>query len=66
MSYGSTGSDQIGDYTFISRYTPVAVGVSYQNTLGLRPLGLSNPYLEWEKVNKLQLGIDLGLFSGSN
>jgi TonB-dependent starch-binding outer membrane protein SusC len=62
-SYGTTGSDQIGDYTFMSLYyywDPAAL--PYQNTTGIFPAGLSNPYLEWEETKKLQGGIDLGFF----
>lgn len=61
-SYGTTGNDQIGDYSFLNLYSPVNVEVAYQNQTGLRPNGLSNPYLQWEQTKKLQFGIDLGLF----
>ncbi len=56
-SYGITGSDQLGDYSFMSLYDPISVGVPYQGTLGLVPVGLPNPYLEWEETRKLQLGL---------
>lgn len=59
-SYGTTGSDQIGDYRFMNLYTPTIVEVPYQNTSGLLPSGLSNPYLQWEETKKLQGGLELG------
>ncbi|TWF35774.1 TonB-linked SusC/RagA family outer membrane protein [Chitinophaga polysaccharea] len=60
-SYGTTGNDQIGDYQFIDLYQAVTVtGTPYQNTLGLAPQRLTNPYLEWEETKKLQFGLDLG------
>ncbi len=62
-SYGITGSDQLGDYSFMNLYNPVSVGTPYQGALGLAPFGLSNPYLEWEETSKLQLGFDLGLLN---
>jgi TonB-linked SusC/RagA family outer membrane protein len=64
-SYGTTGNDQIGDYQYLSLYSPYQVGVAYQNVVGLAPGGgnggnaLANPYLEWEETRKLQFGLDL-------
>ena len=62
FSYGTTGNDQIGDYSYLSLYGISNAGVPYQNTNGLIGSGLSNPYLEWEETNKLQYGIDLAFF----
>jgi len=58
-SYGVTGNDQIGDYQFLSTYSPNQY--SYQNIAGLNPTILSNPYFEWERVRKLEGGLELGL-----
>lgn len=60
FSYGTTGNDQIADYSFLSLYNILTSGVPYQNTNGLIANGLPNPYLEWEETHKLQLGIDFG------
>jgi TonB-linked SusC/RagA family outer membrane protein len=63
-SYGTTGSDQIGDYGFLSLYNNVSnQGLPYQNTTGLAPGGLPNPFLEWEETRKLQAGLDIGFFN---
>ncbi len=59
-SYGVTGNDQIDDYNYLSLYSPFSTPVPYQNTTGFLPSNLSNPYLEWEKTKKFQIGIDLG------
>lgn len=61
-SYGTTGNDQIGDYTFLSLYNPVATAINYQGETGLLPVGLPNPYIQWETTRKLQFGVDLGFF----
>lgn len=53
-SYGVTGNDQIGDYQFLSTYSPD--GRAYQNTVGLFPTIMPNPYFEWERVKKLEGG----------
>ena len=59
-SYGTTGSDQIGDYQFLSLYDPVSQDIPYQGSPIYRPSGLSNPYLQWEETQKTQVGLDLG------
>ncbi|WP_316834738.1 SusC/RagA family TonB-linked outer membrane protein [Pedobacter nutrimenti] len=59
-SYGTTGSDQIGDYRFLSLYDPLQQGISYQGIVAYQPNRLTNPYLEWEETRKLQFGLDLG------
>jgi TonB-linked SusC/RagA family outer membrane protein len=60
VSYGTTGNDQIGDYTYLSRYNNTFAGIPYQNTVGLQASGLPNPYLQWEETRKWQAGIELG------
>jgi len=61
-SYGTTGSDQIGDYNFMSLYNLYGgATVPYQGINSLIPAGLPNPHLQWEETRKLLLGIDLGL-----
>jgi TonB-linked SusC/RagA family outer membrane protein len=62
VSYGTTGNDQIGDYSFLSLYSPVTGQVPYQNASGLAPNGLTNPYLAWEETRKWNNGLDLGFF----
>ena len=59
-SYGITGSDQIGDYKFISLYNPVAQSIPYQGLTAYEASALVNPYLEWEETSKTQIGLDLG------
>ncbi|NII27767.1 SusC/RagA family TonB-linked outer membrane protein [Pseudoflavitalea sp. X16] len=62
-SYGTTGSDGIGDYLFLSRYASTTSGIPYQEVSGLQSTGLENPYIQWEEVRKLQGGIDLVFFN---
>jgi TonB-dependent starch-binding outer membrane protein SusC len=59
-SYGSTGSDQIGDYSFLGLFDPFGVGNPYQGIGSYVPKNIKNPYLQWEETRKLQFGIDLG------
>jgi TonB-linked SusC/RagA family outer membrane protein len=59
-SYGVTGNDAIGDYQFLSTYTTYQT--AYQGIVGLYPNKIPNPYLEWERVRKLEGGVELGFF----
>ena len=59
-SYGSAGNDQIGDYGYLSVYSPT--NYAYQGVNGLYPGNLFNSKYSWEKNQKMELGIDLGLF----
>jgi TonB-linked SusC/RagA family outer membrane protein len=61
-NYGTTGSDQIGDYRYMSLYDFINVSAPYQGIVGLTPAGLPNPSLGWEETKKLQAGIDLGFW----
>lgn len=58
-SFGWSGNDDIGNFT--ARQTYVS-----QNLLGLQGLvrgGFGNSQLQWEKMRKLNLGIDAALFN---
>jgi len=60
LSYGTTGSDQIGEYKFLDLYTSVPASIPYQGAIGLTTNTLNNPYLQWEETKKFQVGLDLG------
>lgn len=55
-SYGTTGSDQIGDYGYLDAYEAT------RGPGGLYPTGLANPDYSWEINRKLELGWELGLW----
>jgi TonB-linked SusC/RagA family outer membrane protein len=61
-SAGITGNDQIGDYKYLDLYVP---GNVYQGVTTFSPLQLYNPEYGWEKVRKLELGIDLGVLNNA-
>ncbi|WP_162847060.1 SusC/RagA family TonB-linked outer membrane protein [Mucilaginibacter gracilis] len=63
LSYGTTGNDQIGDYSFSSVYDNNIVDVPYQGSTTITPRGHSNPYLQWEVTKKLNFGLDLGFLN---
>src|SRR5690606_35957967 len=54
-SFGTTGSDQIGDYAFLDAYE------STEGPNGLYPTQLTNPDYAWEENKKLEIAIDLSI-----
>ncbi|SHG74228.1 TonB-linked outer membrane protein, SusC/RagA family [Salegentibacter echinorum] len=53
-SYGTTGSDQIGDYGYLDAYEATS------GPGGIYPVQLSNPDYSWEVNKKLEAAIELG------
>jgi TonB-dependent starch-binding outer membrane protein SusC len=62
-SYGTTGSDRIGDYKFLENYVVQGDTENYQGVKTLGVMGVANPYYSWETVKKLEFGLDLGFLS---
>ena len=60
-SYGTAGSDNIGDYQYLDTYT-VSSSYIYNSVTGLIPSGLYNGNYSWEKTKKLEVALELGLF----
>ena len=59
-SYGTTGSDNIGDYRFLDTYN--VSGNDYNGISTLEPTGIFNPLLAWEENKKFEAALELGLF----
>ncbi|RAV27717.1 SusC/RagA family TonB-linked outer membrane protein [Sinomicrobium soli] len=55
-SYGTTGSDNVGDYQYLDAYQ------STDGPGGLYPTRLFNPDFVWEENRKLEAAIELGFF----
>jgi len=60
-SYGTTGSDNIGDYRFLDTYN--ITGFDYDGTTVLQPTGIFNPMFGWEANKKLEAALELGFFN---
>ncbi|WP_293309501.1 SusC/RagA family TonB-linked outer membrane protein [Pedobacter sp. UBA5917] len=64
-SYGITGNDAIGDFSYVSlvnsgrNYT---FGTTDVSTIGWSPAALSNPDLKWEETHQTDIGLDATLF----
>jgi TonB-dependent starch-binding outer membrane protein SusC len=59
-SYGTTGSDQIGDYQYLDTYT--TSGNAYNGIVGMDPTRLFNPNFSWEINRKLEIALETGFF----
>lgn len=61
-SYGTTGSDNIGDFQFLDNYT-VSPALIYNGVTGLLPARLFNPNYSWEKTTKFEAAIEVGFLN---
>jgi TonB-linked SusC/RagA family outer membrane protein len=59
-TYGTTGNDQIADFSYLSIYNVSSPTIPYENSNGLNVSNIPNPHLQWEETRKWQYGIDLG------
>jgi TonB-linked SusC/RagA family outer membrane protein len=59
-SYGTTGNENVGDYSFLDLYSSTTVAVPYQGTQGLQITQPFTPDLAWEETKKSEIGIELG------
>jgi TonB-linked SusC/RagA family outer membrane protein len=60
-SYGITGSDEIGNYGFLSAWTTI-YNTYYQNIPSYQTTRLFNPNLQWQVNKKLEGALDLGFW----
>lgn len=61
-SYGSSGTDNIGNYQYNDTFITSTLG--YNNVTGLVPSKLFNPNFSWEKTVKLEAALEMGFFRG--
>jgi len=62
-SYGTTGSDQVGNYSYLDLYNNIPnIGVPYQGANGIYPTQIYTPNLAWELTTKSEAGLELGFF----
>jgi TonB-linked SusC/RagA family outer membrane protein len=61
-SFGTTGSDQIGNYIYYDSWSPILFTRPYDGVSPIQPTRLFNPNFRWETDRKLDVEIDLGFF----
>ncbi len=59
-SFGVTGNDRIGNFTYIGSWTG---GANYLDQPASAPDQIANNNLQWEETQKLDIGLELGLFN---
>jgi len=59
-SFGQTGNDQIGNFDARGLYQGAG---NYNGSAGIRPTGLANTLLAWERNQTINIGVDYGLFN---
>lgn len=62
-SYGKSGNFQIGNYTYMSHINPNNYILGGQLIGGKTMSSLSNPQLGWERMDEVNLGLDMGLWN---
>ena len=66
LSYGKTGNNRVGDFSYLSSTAVVpASSYSYNNTYvsSIIPLTLGNPNLKWETTDQYDAGFDLSFLN---
>lgn len=61
-NYGTTGSDAVGDYKYLTRWSEGFNPLTYAGNIGIEPLQHANPVYHWQVNKKLEAGLDLGFF----
>ncbi|HEY0670100.1 MAG TPA: TonB-dependent receptor [Sphingobacteriaceae bacterium] len=64
-SYGSNGNNRVGDFATYPSLNQVLDGYAFNSSAPIGAIYVSavgNPGLQWEKVNTMDLGYELGLF----
>ncbi|MDO6433879.1 SusC/RagA family TonB-linked outer membrane protein [Flavitalea sp. BT771] len=60
-SYGTTGSDAVGDYQYLTRWSAnVTSGIPYNGSQPLFPTQHANPNYRWQVNKKLEAALNLG------
>ncbi|WP_313138337.1 SusC/RagA family TonB-linked outer membrane protein [Myroides sp.] len=63
-SYGTTGSDQIGDYQYLDTYSVNSNSLAYYDgSVAIQPSRLYNPSFGWEINRKFEVALDLNFFN---
>jgi len=60
VSYGLTGDQEIGDFQYISFYSPAR----YYGYSGVKLRNIADPTLTWQENKMLNIGLDYDLFAG--
>ncbi|MBB5439391.1 TonB-linked SusC/RagA family outer membrane protein [Pedobacter sp. AK017] len=63
-SYGTAGSDGVGDYSFLSRWTAnTSIVTPYQGVTSYAATQHFNPNLQWQRNKKIEVALQLGFLN---
>jgi len=60
-SYGSTGSDAVGDYQYLTRWSSSGT-IPYNGISQLVPIQHANPNFQWQSNKQIEAAVDLDFF----
>ena len=63
-SYGLTGNQNLGDFSFITRAGPASYVYGNAVVVGNAAQNIGNPNLQWESAKQFDVGMDLSLLKG--
>jgi TonB-linked SusC/RagA family outer membrane protein len=63
-SYGLTGNQNVGDFSFITRAGPASYVYGNSVVVGNAAQNIGNPNLQWESAKQFDAGLDLSLAKG--
>lgn len=62
-SYGTSGNDNVGNYMYVSNWSPQSSSYVYGGSIGYIPTNLENPNYSWSITKKLEGAIETGWFA---
>lgn len=65
-SWGKTGNQSVGLYSFYQSLAPTSYGFNGVTVVGYSPAQLANKDITWETTSQVDLGFDATLFRGFN
>src|SRR5690625_291864 len=63
VSYGITGNQEIGNYSFASELNPILYSFNGGTVSAVAPNRMANPFIQWESVEQFNFGIDFSMLN---
>ncbi len=63
ISYGLTGNQEIGNYSFASELDPILYTFNNNTFAAVAPERMANPFIQWETVEQFNFGADISLLN---
>ncbi len=63
ISYGLTGNQEIGNYSFASELAPVLYSLNNSTVPAVAPERMANPFIQWESIRQFNIGTDISILN---